>query len=149
MGKLHGSLKVIKCDSRGKKSMDSVSNPANCSWACLELSMRRRIWGSRRAVHIKNALRYLRRSKSARRQSTIWGCGDRRYMASMSGLSSLFSSILSISAKCYHKLLQALFMPRTRNVLIENVIFLDNIVYYLLRSFIDDQHLPLQMVSRG
>lgn len=101
MGKLQGSLKVIKCDSRGKKSMDNVSNPASCSWACLELSMRRRIWGSRSAVHTKKDFRYLRRSKSAMRQSTICGCGDRRYMASMSGLSSLFSSILSISATCY------------------------------------------------
>ena len=32
---------------------------------------------------------------------------------------------------------------RTGNVLVENVIFLDDIVDYLLRKFVDDQHLPL------
>jgi hypothetical protein len=96
-GKLHGSRNVIKCDSRGKKSIERVSNPASCSCACLEESMRRRICGWRRAIQTKYDFRYLRRSKSAIRQSTICGSGESRYMASISGFLPLFSSILSIS----------------------------------------------------
>ncbi len=37
------------------------------------------------------------------------------------------------------------FMPRTRNIFIENIIFPDDIVYYFLDTSIDDQHLPLQI----
>ena len=59
--------------------------------------MRRRICGSSRAVHTRKVFRYRRHSKSAIRQSTICSCGERMYIASMSGFISLFSSILSIS----------------------------------------------------
>jgi hypothetical protein len=44
---------------------------------------------------------------------------------------------------CFSICKLGVFPAHTSNILIENIIFLDHIVYYLLRIFVDDQHLPL------
>jgi hypothetical protein len=65
-------------------------------------------------------------------------------MASISGFMLLFSSIRSIS--CTGLVLARSRTPSllpTRYIFIENIIFFDDIVNDLLRSLIDDQHLPL------
>ena len=54
----------------------------------------------------------------------------------------LFSSILSISCSLQYKI-RDINAVLTRNILVENVIFFDDIVYDLLGGFVDDQYFPL------
>lgn len=65
---------------------------------CLRASSMRRCSASGRTpVQMTNVRLCRRHSKSARRQSTTCGWGERRYMASMSGFTGLRSSMFSIS----------------------------------------------------
>jgi hypothetical protein len=113
-GKLHGSLKVTRCDSRGWKSIDMTLNMRICCCAICDPSSRCRrfaagtmrqvsvripgyIGVSSQLVQIRNVPRYFRRSKSAMIQSTMCGSGVRKYTASVSFWSGRRSSMRSMS----------------------------------------------------
>jgi hypothetical protein len=99
--------------------------------------------GSLHEVHITNAPLYLRRSKSAMMQSTMWGFGVRKYTASMSRCTSRRSSMRSMSATGQERLFRAMGAARTCDVRIEHVILLDYIVNELAAVFVHNQDLPL------
>lgn len=77
---------------------------------------------------MRKAPRYLLRSKSAIKQSTICGSGDTMYTASISGFIGRRCSICSISVGLSGRKERSVPGKPTRNVLVENIIFFDHIV---------------------
>jgi hypothetical protein len=100
--------------------------------------------GALHEVQIKNEPLYLRRSKSAMMQSTMWGFGVRKYTASMSRCTSRRSSMRSMSATGQGSWFMATGAARTGDVGIEHVILLDYIVDKLAAVFVHNQDLPLR-----
>jgi hypothetical protein len=88
--------------------------------------MRRRICGSSRAVHTRKVLR----------REDVYCIHIGVHLPPVLNLLNIWPalSIYSIQTS----------LQRTRDILVENVIFLDHIVYYLLRGVVQDQHFPLK-----
>jgi hypothetical protein len=91
---------------------------------------------------------YLLCSNSAIMQSTMCGFGVIMYMASMSRCVVLRSSRRSTSAGV-SALLQGRLACRTCDVEIENVIFLDDVVYELLAVLVHYEDLPVAASGRA
>jgi hypothetical protein len=176
-GKLHGSLKVIRCDSRGKKSIDKVSKP---SWFVVSLRDHSLSGGVGRDADRQSAAEQVvscqcvgaamvpgQLSKPERTFCTVFarcrpGSSRQCGVAATRGRSHpCWGSSPSFprSSRCLWHFqrwiqLQAAAMRkrgrrRTGNVLVENVIFLDDIVDDLFRVFIDDKDLPLSPGKTG
>ena len=93
---LESCIYPVSFGNRGVLDLDST--PAICvrnPWSRASRGL------SRSPAHKRKPLLYRRWSKSASRHSTIWGWGDRKYMASMVGFGSLCSSMLSMSVAMF------------------------------------------------
>lgn len=99
-------------------------------------------------VHIKKKPLYRRWSNSAIMQSTMCGFGVIMYTASMSRMGCRRSSMRSMSVGRLGKgYVEAQRRSRTRDVEVENVIFLDHVVDQLLAVLVHNEYLPLRVVS--